>query len=357
MALVLLVSGAASYQLPAPHQLSLQPRPRAAPAVCRAGGSAGRGFGKKEEPRKKSANKGARDVLVGPGAPVAPTPTLSESLGGGVPTGASASRGKAALDRLRADALAATPPRSKMELTQEELDPLSPEAGVMPEVVSQRMLRRVVPFAGLPVFGSVVLFAGFYFANTQLELDLPPQIVAVATQALLLLSFAGITYGVMSTSWDEEDEGSALGFTEFIRNVGMARGDNEQRRGAAMANANPSPSPSPNPHPNSKPNRDPNQARRGDGRVRRGGRRGGRRDDEQARPRQAGPQRGAMKATMVRRGGDALRWCCGGYSADRREKALRTCVSILYNTLPKNNDGRDARGPRLTLRTRGVTKG
>ena len=168
MALVLLVSGAASYQLPAPHQLSLQPRPRAALAVCKAGGSAGRGFGKKEEPRKpKSANKGARDVLVGPGAPVAATPTLSESLGGGVPTGASASRGKAALDRLRADALAATPPRSKMELTQEELDPLSPEAGVMPEVVSQRMLRRVVPFAGLPVFGSVVLFAGFYFANTQ----------------------------------------------------------------------------------------------------------------------------------------------------------------------------------------------
>ena len=165
--LALVAAGAAAYQLPAPHQLSLQPRPRAALAVCKAGGSAGRGFGKKEEPKKPKSAKGARDVLVGPGAPMAPTPTLSESLGGGVPTGASASRGKAALDRLRADALAATPPRSKMELTQEELDPLSPEAGVMPEVVSQRMLRRVVPFAGLPVFGSVVLFAGFYFANTQ----------------------------------------------------------------------------------------------------------------------------------------------------------------------------------------------
>ena len=123
---------------------------------------------------------------------------------------------------------------------------------------------------------------------TRLELDLPPQIVAVATQALLLLSFAGITYGVMSTSWDEEDEGSALGFTEFVRNVGMARGDNEQRRVAVMANADPNPNPNPNPH--------PNQARRSDGRVRRGGRRGGRRDDEQTRPRQAGPQRGAMKA-------------------------------------------------------------
>ena len=270
MALALLVSGAASYQLPAPRELSLRPQPRAALAVvCKAGGSAGRGFGKKEEPRKpKGANKGPRDVLVGRGAPVAANPTLSESLGGGVPSGASAARGKAALERLRADAQAgaSTAPRSKMELTPEELEPLSPEAGVMPEVVSERMLRRVVPFAGLPVFGSLLLFVGFYIANTQLDLDLPPQvrvrvrvrgrvrltrppnpnpgpsphpdpnqIVATATQALLLLSFAGITYGVMSTSWDEEEEGSALGFTEFVRNVKMARGDSEQRRAAPMA--------------------------------------------------------------------------------------------------------------------------
>ena len=270
MALALLVSGAASYQLPAPRELSLRPQPRAALAVvCKAGGSAGRGFGKKEEPRKpKGANKGPRDVLVGRGAPVAANPTLSESLGGGVPSGASAARGKAALERLRADAQAgaSTAPRSKLELTPEELEPLSPEAGVMPEVVSERMLRRVVPFAGLPVFGSLLLFVGFYIANTQLDLDLPPQvrvrvrvrgrvrltltpspnpgpshhpdpdqIVATATQALLLLSFAGITYGVMSTSWDEEEEGSALGFTEFVRNVKMARGDSEQRRAAPIA--------------------------------------------------------------------------------------------------------------------------
>ena len=180
MALALLVSGAASYQLPAPRELSLRPQPRAALAVvCKAGGSAGRGFGKKEEPRKpKAANKGPRDVLVGRGAPVAANPTLSESLGGGVPSGASTARGKAALERLRADAQAgaSTAPRSKLELTPEELEPLSPEAGVMPEVVSERMLRRVVPFAGLPVFGSLLLFVGFYVANTQLDLDLPPQV-------------------------------------------------------------------------------------------------------------------------------------------------------------------------------------
>mmetsp|Transcript_5268 Transcript_5268/g.10325 ORF Transcript_5268/g.10325 Transcript_5268/m.10325 type:complete len:264 (+) Transcript_5268:3-794(+) len=229
---VLLASGVESYQLSAPHQLLLHPRPRAALVVCKASDSSGRGFGKKEEPRKATPKtQMARDVYVGP-PPVAPAPTLGDA---GVQSAKSAARGRAALERLRQETQSGAPSSRKMELTAEELEPLSPEAGVMPEVVSQRMLRRVVPFAGLPVFGSIVLFAGFYFANSQLGLDLPPQIVAYATQALLLLSFAGITYGVMSTSWDEEDEGSALGLTEAIRNVGMMRGDNEQRRGEAMA--------------------------------------------------------------------------------------------------------------------------
>ena len=228
--LVLVASGVESYQLPAPYQL--HQRPHAALVVCKAGDSAGRGFGKKEEPKKpKQKAEGARDVYVGP-PPVAPTPALGDL---GVPSGKSAARGRAALELLRQDAQAGVPAAGKVQLTQEELEPLSPEAGVMPEVVSQRMLRRVVPFAGLPVFGSVLLFGGFYFANTQLDLDLPPQIVAYATQALLLLSFAGITYGVMSTSWDEEEEGSWLGLDEAIRNVGMARGDSEQRRETAIA--------------------------------------------------------------------------------------------------------------------------
>jgi len=106
----------------------------------------------------------------------------------------------------------------------------TPSAGVMPQVVSDRMLSRVVPFAGLPIFLAFVIFAGFYYANTQLELDLPPQIVAYATQACVLLSFAGITWGVMSTSWDEEIEGSFLGFEQVGRNVALMRGDENARR-------------------------------------------------------------------------------------------------------------------------------
>ena len=119
-------------------------------------------------------------------------------------------------------------------LTPEELEPLDPAAGVMPEVVSQRMLGRIIPFASIGVFGSFLTFAGFWYANTKLELDLPPQIVAYVTQALLLLSFAGVTYGVMSTSWDEEREGSLLGTENLRRNFELMRGNEAERIATAQ---------------------------------------------------------------------------------------------------------------------------
>lgn len=80
-------------------------------------------------------------------------------------------RGRAYLDQMRAaDSNPGAVPRrvNKQQLTAEELEPLDPTAGVMPEVVSNRMLGRVIPFAALPVFGAVALFGGFYYANTQL---------------------------------------------------------------------------------------------------------------------------------------------------------------------------------------------
>lgn len=148
-------------------------------------------------------------------------------------------RGRAIMEQMRKDAGQPADPFKKkgLALTPEELAPLDPTTGVMPEVVSQRMLKRVVPFAGLPVFGGLLTFVGFYYANTQLELDLPPQIVAFTTQALLLLSFAGITYGVMSTSWDENEEGSLLGWENVGPNIASMQGQEMDRIAEAKRDA------------------------------------------------------------------------------------------------------------------------
>jgi len=127
------------------------------------------------------------------------------------------------------------PPALRNQLTPEELAPVDAADGVMPEVVSNRMLKRVIPFAGLPVIGAFLLFFGFWYANTQMGMDLPPSAVAYSTQALFFLSFAGISWGVMSTSWDEESEGSLLGADEVRKNTAAMRAGLDRSRGEAAA--------------------------------------------------------------------------------------------------------------------------
>jgi len=106
---------------------------------------------------------------------------------------------------------------------------VDPSEGVMPQEVADRMLGRIVPFASIPILLAVLVFAGFWYANTQLQMDLPPTIVAYATQALLLLSFAGITYGVMSTDLEEGADQTLLGTDNVKRNLDVMRGVEESR--------------------------------------------------------------------------------------------------------------------------------
>ena len=100
---------------------------------------------------------------------------------------------------------------------------------VMPEVIADRMLGRIVPFAAAPIGLAVLVFIGFFIANTQLNMDLPPMYVAYATQACLLLSFAGITYGVMSTNLDEEAEQTLLGTENVQKAIDNMRGAEDSR--------------------------------------------------------------------------------------------------------------------------------
>ena len=199
------------------------------------GDTSGRGFGAGGRPKGGKPSKPSKKASVQ--KPKSAVPAASSESTSRLEA---EKRGRKLMEQMRLEAneQPANPFKPKgPTLTEEELQPIDPSAGVMPEVVSQRMLKRVVPFAGLPVLGAALTFVGFWYANTQLELDLPPQIVAYATQALLLLSFAGITYGVMSTSWDEEEEGSLLGFENVGRNFDLMRGVESSRIAQARMDA------------------------------------------------------------------------------------------------------------------------
>jgi hypothetical protein len=94
----------------------------------------------------------------------------------------------------------------------------------IPEVVSNRMLRRMMYFSGIPVSLGVLIFFASYVVITQQIADLPNVVVLLLTLACFGLSVVGLSYGALSASWDESSLGSLLGWEQFQVNVGRLVG-------------------------------------------------------------------------------------------------------------------------------------
>ncbi|NJK61554.1 MAG: DUF3464 family protein [Synechococcaceae cyanobacterium SM2_3_1] len=94
-----------------------------------------------------------------------------------------------------------------------------PESMAIPEHVSRRMIGRVVVFSGLPTLLGLSSFGLNYVLLTQGIWQLPPYLTLAESLAFFALGFLGISYGVLSASWDDEP-GSRLGWQEFRVNLG-----------------------------------------------------------------------------------------------------------------------------------------
>jgi len=188
--------------------------------VCSGEGFGGGAPKPASKPKKKKKSKA---VAAPPPTAVAPTLERSE-------LNDAEARGRKMLEEMwQSSGEPVFRKQNQLILTEEEKRPLDPTEGVMPEEVADRMLARIIPFTAAPIGLGVFVFIGFWFANTQLQMDLPPSIVAYATQACLLLSFAGITYGVMSTNLEEGAEQTLLGAENLKRNVDVMRSAEDER--------------------------------------------------------------------------------------------------------------------------------
>lgn len=110
------------------------------------------------------------------------------------------SQGKLALEKMR---------REKVEQRNQELRKIrevqdidqmvreSPEAAVIPEKVAQRMGQRMLPFVGIPLFGSMASFVGFWYMATYRDMEFQP--VLVATTSLVLLAVGIVVSHDLST--------------------------------------------------------------------------------------------------------------------------------------------------------------
>jgi Photosynthesis affected mutant 68 len=98
--------------------------------------------------------------------------------------------------------------------------PYTKQEMAIPQVVSQRMIRRVAVFCGVPTALGISVLVVSYLLAIYSDIQLPPIAVLLVNMGLFGLGVLGITYGVLSASWDEEKVGSLLGLGEFNTNWG-----------------------------------------------------------------------------------------------------------------------------------------
>lgn len=89
----------------------------------------------------------------------------------------------------------------------------------IPETVSKRMIRRMAVFCGVPTALGISSFFVSYLAVTH-GVELPNTVVLLVSLGLFGLGVVGLSYSVLSASWEEDTPGSLLGVSEFRTNFG-----------------------------------------------------------------------------------------------------------------------------------------
>jgi hypothetical protein len=90
----------------------------------------------------------------------------------------------------------------------------------IPEEVSKRMVRRMTVFSGIPTGMGISSFFVFYLIFSQGWFKIPNTAVLLVSMGLFGLGVLGLSYGILSTSWDEGRVGSWWGWEEFTLNFG-----------------------------------------------------------------------------------------------------------------------------------------
>ena len=93
----------------------------------------------------------------------------------------------------------------------------STESTRIPEVVSRRMLRRMLVFSGIPTFLGIVIFFASYLPIIR-GVELPKYAVLLSTLGCFGLGVMGLSYGALSASWDDSRSGGWFGVEEFRTN-------------------------------------------------------------------------------------------------------------------------------------------
>ena len=98
----------------------------------------------------------------------------------------------------------------------------APRQQVIPEAVANRMVRRIAIATGTPTCLGMGVFVASYLLVSRGVLDIPPGLTLVGSGAFFLLGLVGLSYGVLSASW-EDAPGSLLGLEQIGVNISRVR--------------------------------------------------------------------------------------------------------------------------------------
>lgn len=118
--------------------------------------------------------------------------------------------------------------------------PPAPRQQVIPDAVANRMVRRIAIATGTPTALGMAVFVASYLLVSRGVLDIPPGLTLVGSGAFFLLGLVGLSYGVLSASW-EDGPGSLLGLEQIGVNIGRVRASVRAMRQGASGSGSGSP--------------------------------------------------------------------------------------------------------------------
>ncbi|KAL2895970.1 Protein PAM68 chloroplastic [Bienertia sinuspersici] len=92
------------------------------------------------------------------------------------------------------------------------------EQGIIPEIVTNRMIKRMGLTVGAPLFIGLAFFPFFYYLKVGLKIDVPTWVPFIVSFVFFGTALLGVSYGIVSSSWDPLREGSLLGWQEAQKN-------------------------------------------------------------------------------------------------------------------------------------------
>ena len=133
-------------------------------------------------------------------------------------------RAQARVDEIRASNRQKAEAKAKAKATKGKASRSSPadDQGKIPAAVSKRMLRRMAVLALSPIaLGVGIFFLSYYLLSHEI-VEFAPVVVLLTTMGCFGLGVVGLSYGMLSASWDEAP-GSLVGMDEFKLNLGRMR--------------------------------------------------------------------------------------------------------------------------------------